>query len=1275
MRSRKDVKEEATMKERVSRTSAESTSPVESIPSPPPKPKHVRDMFAAWNAVMETDEGVKKGVSALSDMPRRDGRRSSGRTDGDAESVGTRLSSSSYSSKTTNANSATATSQTKRSHSMATWRWGSNRSSNKEEMIRTTMRKRQSERLEKRVTMLPHNKTNADRPDHVQAMFAAWNSAMVGGDESTATSNQSSASDLKRGENAASASHASMLSSSSDAVVSVENSPAIAPRSVVAPRSVSPTNLDGSSALQLEKKARDRMLVIAENAEAEKYALLLRHGKRKMNREHGEESDRRSTDRNKEEIVPATSDDDEDDRIPGVSIRDMSRSFWTYPNVFSSHEAIPWLLEHTDIKTRQRCVELGERMVVMGLIVPAGTNHHFKDKRQFWRFNTKKVARSGRHLRRNSKLGDDRESEQRSHFRPLKSISDAFRRSRTKNVPRDEDDSDEDDSDEYDSDEAYYNPDEAEEDWDMCDPDERARNIFVAEVTKRKYAQGIINYEEMCHMLKLIGVRPPPKDGEGLSTNERVEKSAREKYDKGIISFEECCHLLRVIGVTNMPERKSHGKDDTSSDDSRDDRSKDLSSMPASRSSESNVEPLETGDFFGGAAIASPSNWRSRGSGFAGRRSSQKKKIKKSTATVAGDEQDDSVPPTRRPPMEPDTNVTTAIETTSATKPDVDDADDVDEGGFSSSGTDYGSDIEEGLDNWDDMEDSVDTRTSVGSSEQDALLKSVSIMSSHNLESALTKSLKKRDQDGTTARVATIDESEPTSLCTRDSWMRRHTDTVLRAAQDFLSTHKSNVCLEMLIHICEKATLDQSQFASFLRSFESETYNENETIVRRGVALTGWYIVTSGHVVVTESNAKIRLHEGNCFGSPALLKGRNGGNSIFSRSGGDGISVSSGQSACVLAKMTQDVFHSWLKRSEGLSNFFTTHAESVMKKRERRQSYQKARRSSMNLARKRQIKGIAAEAKTTRKARFTRSNSGHRMVNKYKILSRLGRGSYGDVRKCEDTLTKRVFAVKIINRSQLRGGGGRSAMDAGQFEQLELEVKILREMRHPNVVLLHEVIDDQAIGKLYIIQEFVDNGAIMPETLFSTPLKPDRAWRLFRDILRGLEYLHAHLIIHRDLKPSNILIDKDDNAKIADFGMATSMNPGQDLADAETAGSPAFMAPEVCGLMGNEPYSGQQADMWSAGATLFAMLFGHPPYIKRGLTLLEQFEVKLQDLDIPSKPADFPFEEWAHCQNVLRQMLHKSWRKRLRLRDLKHHEYITKQGTTKLHQLEYQYES
>jgi hypothetical protein len=163
-------------------------------------------------------------------------------------------------------------------------------------------------------------------------------------------------------------------------------------------------------------------------------------------------------------------------------------------------------------------------------------------------------------------------SRQKAKFRPLQSLSNAFTRRKRKKTSTDSEEEDDSD-DEYssdDSDDAYYNPDGAEDDWDMCDPDERARNIFVAEVTKRKYKQGIINYEEMCHMLKIIGAKPPPKDGTGLTINEQVEKSAKEKYAKGIISYSECCHLLRVIGVTNFPKRKSKETEDEEKTDDGD---------------------------------------------------------------------------------------------------------------------------------------------------------------------------------------------------------------------------------------------------------------------------------------------------------------------------------------------------------------------------------------------------------------------------------------------------------------------------------------------------------------------------------------------------------------------------------------------------------------------------------------------------------------------------------------------------------------------------------
>ena len=1007
--------------------------------------------------------------------------------------------------------------------------------------------------LTKRVTELKHNKSTNEKPDHVQAMFAAWNTALVG---SSTSSTETSPAKQER----------IVSSVTSDAAIPIAPSPAAVVSAANDETSLRPRAQ--TDKLVLDKTARDRLLRIAENAEAEEYAILLRHGKK--------------------------------DGTPGVGVRDMSRSFWTYPNVFSSHEAIAWLLANTKLVSRIQCVNILERMNRMKLIVAAGTSHHVKDKRQFWRFNNRKVARSGGELRRKSKASlKPIRREERARFRPLHSISSVFKNRSKSTVDldfdddRSDDDDDDDDDDDFyfsDDDEVQFNPDAAADDWDMCDPDERTRNIFVAEVTKRKYSQGIINYKEMCHVLKQIGVRPPPKEGDGLSTNERVEKSTRQKYAAGIITYDECCHLLRMIGVKKMPARCESEPAALAISVGTDDES-----TTSSTSRLESIKTLSTGDMIRGIGI-SPRHVELEG------------------------------------------------------------ADDrVDDGDSSSSDDLDGSDLEV-TDDWD---------CGLGlSTHGDDLLKTVSIMSSQQMASRVTT--KSAGSSGSSSRDAPPKIAEDTGVI---GWIKKQKHGGLRAAaESFLKDHVSEQCLEMLIHVATTSKLDDDVFVEFLNALVGETHAPGAVVVRKGQALDGWYLVTSGAVTVKESSVEITLHEGNCFGAPAILNGKNGG--LF----GGGISVVvADDGEATLAKVPRTEFSAFLRDNAELSKFFSTRVATVIRQRKERRTYQKARRSSMNLARKRQVRGISATAKTTRKAKLTRTLSGHRMVNRYKILQRLGRGSYGDVRKCEDTETGQLFAVKIVNRSQLRGGGGRSAADASQFDQLELEVKILREMRHPNVVLLQEVIDDKALGKLYIIQEFVNNGSIMPETLFTDPLEPRRVWRLFRDTIRGLEYLHKNLIVHRDLKPSNILIDKDDNAKIADFGMAATLKKGDDLAEAETAGSPAFMAPEVCGVCGNEPYSGQRADVWSAGATLYAMVFGHPPYVKPNVTLLEQFEGKLKSLTFPRKPKGLDFDEYAHLRNLLTKMLNPDWHMRLRLEACKTHEYVTKSGTKKLHQLEYDY--
>ena len=100
---------------------------------------------------------------------------------------------------------------------------------------------------------------------------------------------------------------------------------------------------------------------------------------------------------------------------------------------------------------------------------------------------------------------------------------------------------------------------------------------------------------------------------------------------------------------------------------------------------------------------------------------------------------------------------------------------------------------------------------------------------------------------------------------------------------------------------------------------------------------------------------------------------------------------------------------------------------------------------------------------------------------------------------------------------------------------------------------------------------------------------------MFRQVACGLEYLHLQNIVHGDIKPQNLLVGEDGIVKIADFGISKMLaGDGAREALLETAGTPAFMCPEICG---GEPYDGPSADVWALGATMFMLRAGRPPFV------------------------------------------------------------------------------
>ncbi|KAF4316439.1 hypothetical protein BBO99_00008710 [Phytophthora kernoviae] len=199
----------------------------------------------------------------------------------------------------------------------------------------------------------------------------------------------------------------------------------------------------------------------------------------------------------------------------------------------------------------------------------------------------------------------------------------------------------------------------------------------------------------------------------------------------------------------------------------------------------------------------------------------------------------------------------------------------------------------------------------------------------------------------------------------------------------------------------------------------------------------------------------------------------------------------------------------------------------------------------------------------------------------YRLGKTLGIGSFGKVKLAEHDITGHKVAIKILNRNKIR------SLDMS--EKVRREITLLRKMRHPHIIRLYEVIDTPT--DIFMVLEYIAGGELFDYIVSKGRLAPEEARHFFHQIISGVEYCHFHRIVHRDLKPENLLLDADNNVKIADFGLSNSMEDGDFLRT--SCGSPNYAAPEV--ISGNL-YAGPEVDVWSCGVILYALLCGSLPF-------------------------------------------------------------------------------
>lgn len=203
------------------------------------------------------------------------------------------------------------------------------------------------------------------------------------------------------------------------------------------------------------------------------------------------------------------------------------------------------------------------------------------------------------------------------------------------------------------------------------------------------------------------------------------------------------------------------------------------------------------------------------------------------------------------------------------------------------------------------------------------------------------------------------------------------------------------------------------------------------------------------------------------------------------------------------------------------------------------------------------------------------------VLGQYRLGKTLGIGAFGKVKLAHHVITGQKVAVKILNRGKIK--------HMEMAEKVRREINILKMCTHPHIIRLYEVIDTPS--DIFVIMEFVSGGELFDYIVSRGRLPPDEARHFFHQIISGIEYCHYHRIVHRDLKPENLLLDGDNNIKLADFGLSNVAHDGDFLRT--SCGSPNYAAPEV--ISGNL-YAGAEVDVWSCGVILYALLCGTLPF-------------------------------------------------------------------------------
>ncbi len=215
-----------------------------------------------------------------------------------------------------------------------------------------------------------------------------------------------------------------------------------------------------------------------------------------------------------------------------------------------------------------------------------------------------------------------------------------------------------------------------------------------------------------------------------------------------------------------------------------------------------------------------------------------------------------------------------------------------------------------------------------------------------------------------------------------------------------------------------------------------------------------------------------------------------------------------------------------------------------------------------------------------------------RRLGRYVTLDELGRGGMGVVLRAYDPGLRRSVAIKMI-------GTGEARVDETAIRRFQVEARAAARIRHPNIVAVHEVAEHE--GRPFIVMDLIE-GRTLEAVIDDERWPARRLAELIAKVARALDHAHGLGIVHRDVKPGNVLVNRESEPHLGDFGLAFDV-AGEDrlTKTGQLIGTPSYAAPEQA--RGDRKAIGPRSDVYSIGAVLYHAFTGRPPFI--GGTLLE----------------------------------------------------------------------